>query len=175
MLLRKFSWLYRCANWRCREFFAAENIKDIKSFRAKKFGFNISGKSTQVVCCPKKPVWLGANCGWNDAVCVLLGVNYALNDAVCAPRRGNLRIAQGRAKRRPGWWIQWAVLSPCKGKSIYNRCNVWTNSKRWFLRFCPCRAKGGDGRQYPGRRFALPWAMRRLPLWGAPNYIPSQQ
>ena len=43
MLLRKFSWLYRCANWRCREFFAAENIKDIKSFRAKKFGFNISG------------------------------------------------------------------------------------------------------------------------------------
>ena len=43
MLLRKFSWLYRCANWRCRDFFAAENIKDIKSFRAKKIGFNISG------------------------------------------------------------------------------------------------------------------------------------
>ena len=43
MLLRKFSWLYRCANWRYREFFAAENIKDIKSFRAKKIGFNISG------------------------------------------------------------------------------------------------------------------------------------
>ena len=42
MLLRKFSWLYRCANWRCRDFFAAENIKDIKSFRAKKIGFNIS-------------------------------------------------------------------------------------------------------------------------------------
>ena len=36
MLLRKFSWLYRCADWRCRDFFAAENIKDIKSFRAKK-------------------------------------------------------------------------------------------------------------------------------------------
>ena len=43
MLLRKFSWLYRCADWRCRDFFAAENIKDIKSFRAKKNGFNISG------------------------------------------------------------------------------------------------------------------------------------
>ena len=43
MLLRKFSWLYRCADWRCRIFFAAENIKDIKSFWAKKFGFNISG------------------------------------------------------------------------------------------------------------------------------------
>ena len=43
MLLRKFSWLYRCANWRYRKFFAAENIKDIKSFRAKKIGFNISG------------------------------------------------------------------------------------------------------------------------------------
>ena len=43
MLLRKFSWLYRCANWRYRDFFAAENIKDIKSFRAKMFGFNISG------------------------------------------------------------------------------------------------------------------------------------
>ena len=43
MLLRKFSWLYRCANWRYRDFFAAENIKDIKSFRAKKIGFNISG------------------------------------------------------------------------------------------------------------------------------------
>ena len=42
MLLRKFSWLYRCADWRCRDFFAAENIKDIKSFWAKKFGFNIS-------------------------------------------------------------------------------------------------------------------------------------
>ena len=43
MLLRKFSWLYRCADWRYRDFFAAENIKEIKSFRAKKFGFNISG------------------------------------------------------------------------------------------------------------------------------------
>ena len=43
MLYRKFSWLYRCANWRCRDFFAAENIKDIKSFCAKKIGFNISG------------------------------------------------------------------------------------------------------------------------------------
>ena len=43
MLLRKFSWLYRCANWRYRDFFAAENIKDIKFFRTKKFGFNISG------------------------------------------------------------------------------------------------------------------------------------
>ena len=43
MLLRKFSWLYRCADWRCRDFFAAENIKDIKNFRAKKVGFNISG------------------------------------------------------------------------------------------------------------------------------------
>ena len=43
MLLRKFSWLYRCAKCRCRDFFAAENIKDIKSFRAKKIGFNISG------------------------------------------------------------------------------------------------------------------------------------
>ena len=42
MLLRKFSWLYRCADWRCRDFFEAENIKDIKSFWAKKFGFNIS-------------------------------------------------------------------------------------------------------------------------------------
>ena len=51
--------------------------------------------TTQVVVCSKKTVWLGANCGWNDAVCVLLGVNYALNDAVCAPRRGNLLVAQG--------------------------------------------------------------------------------
>ena len=49
MLLRKFSWLYRCANWRCRDFFAAENIKDVKVFRAKKFGFNISRVTTQVV------------------------------------------------------------------------------------------------------------------------------
>ena len=32
-----------------------------------------------------------------------LGANYGWNDAVCAPRRGNLRIAQGRAKRRPGY------------------------------------------------------------------------
>ena len=43
MLLRKFSWLYRCANWRYKDFFVAENIKDIKSFRTKKIGFNISG------------------------------------------------------------------------------------------------------------------------------------
>ena len=50
------------------------------------FGFNISGNYSGG-CCSKKPVWLGANCGWNDAVCVLLGVNYALNEAVCAPRR----------------------------------------------------------------------------------------
>ena len=42
-LYRKFSWLYRCANWRCRDFFEVENIKYIKSFRAKKIGFNISG------------------------------------------------------------------------------------------------------------------------------------
>ena len=42
-LYRKFSWLYRCADCRYRKFFAAENIKDIKIFRAKKFGFNISG------------------------------------------------------------------------------------------------------------------------------------
>ena len=42
-LYRKFSWLYRCAKCRCRDFFAAENIKDIKSFRAKKIRFNISG------------------------------------------------------------------------------------------------------------------------------------
>ena len=38
---------------------------------------------------PEKPVWQGTNCGWNDAV--------------CAPRRGNLLVAQGRAKRRPGY------------------------------------------------------------------------
>ena len=43
MLLRKFSWLYRCANWRYRKFFAAENIKDIKVFARKIVGFNISG------------------------------------------------------------------------------------------------------------------------------------
>ena len=43
MLLRNFSWLYRCERWRYRDFFAAENIKDIKSFCAKKVGFNISG------------------------------------------------------------------------------------------------------------------------------------
>ena len=44
--------------------------------------------TTQVVCSPEKPVWLGANYGWNVAV--------------CAPRRGNERVAQDRAKRRPG-------------------------------------------------------------------------
>ena len=35
-----------------------------------------------------------------------------------------------------------------------------------FLRFCPFRAETGDGRQYPGRRFALPWAKCRLPFQG---------
>ena len=62
MLLRKFSWLYRCADWRCKEFFAAENIKDIKSFRAKNFGFNISGnysghfslKTQCTACCSQR-------------------------------------------------------------------------------------------------------------------------
>ena len=72
--------------------------------------------TTEVVVCAKKPVWLGANYGWNDtvgallggnhgwndAVDALLGGNHGWNDAVCAPRRGNLLIAQGRAKRRPG-------------------------------------------------------------------------
>ena len=34
--------------------------------------FNVT---TQVVFCSKKPVWLGGNCGWNDAVCAPLASN----------------------------------------------------------------------------------------------------
>ena len=44
-------------------FFAAEIIKDIKVFRAKKVG-NYSGRLV-----PEKMDRLGANDGWNDAVC----------------------------------------------------------------------------------------------------------
>ena len=54
----------------------------------------------------------------------------------------------------------------------------WQKKRRFLmpiLNTLPFRAKAGDGRQYPGRRFALPWAMRRLPLRGVPNRIPSQQ
>ena len=32
--------------------------------------------------------------------------------------------------------------------------------------FCPCRALAFYGFQYPGRRFALPWARRGLPFQG---------
>ena len=44
--------------------------------------------TTLVVVLPEKMDWLGGVYGWNDAV--------------CTPRRGNLLVAQGRAKRRPG-------------------------------------------------------------------------
>ena len=33
--------------------------------------------TTQVVCCPKKPVWLCAKYAWNDAVCARRIVSLA--------------------------------------------------------------------------------------------------
>ena len=58
---------------------------------------------------------------------------------------------------------------------IYNRCDEWMNSKHGFLRFFPCRAKASDGRQYPGCRFALPWATCSMPLRGVLNCHLSQR
>ena len=39
--------------------------------------------------------------------------------------------------------------------------------------FCSARAKVGDGRPYPGRRFALPWATSRLPPAGHAEQCPQ--
>ena len=91
--------------------------------------------TTQVVCCPKKPVWLGAK--------------YAWNDAVCARRRGNLRIAQGRAKRRPGY-CRMSPTFALQGQKRKNQRLLFVHTLHLLY--------------IPGRRFALPWAMRRLPL-----------
>ena len=46
--------------------------------------FNVT---TQVVFCSKKPVWLGGNCGWNDAVCASLAskLNCAHRPLVSQP------------------------------------------------------------------------------------------
>ena len=78
---------------------------------------------------------------------------------------------KGQPARSPGqseaapWVREYRIaLSPCKGKSIYNRMDALPV----FLRFCPFRAETGNERQHPGRRFALPWARRRLPFQGAP-------
>ena len=45
----------------------------------------------------------------------------------------------------------------------------WQKKRRFLmpiLNTLPFRAETGDGRQYPGRRFALPWARCRLPFQG---------
>ena len=53
---------------------------------------------------------------------------------------------------------------------IYNPCLLFIYSSihhTYYICFCPCRAKALLRNHHPGRRFALPWARRSLPLQGA--------
>ena len=108
--------------------------------------------TTQVVCCPKKPVWLGAK--------------YAWNDGVCARRRGNLRIALGRAKRRPGYCRPSPAFA-LQGQKRKNQRLLFVHTLHLLYMLLPLQGEStAHCIHHPGRRFALPWAMRRLPLRG---------
>ena len=73
--------------------------------------------TTQVVVC-----WLG----------ILFG----------APRRGNLRIAQGRAKRRPGYYRPSPAFA-LQGQKRKNHRLLFVHTLHllYYICFCPCRAK----------------------------------
>ena len=94
--------------------------------------------TTQVVVC-----WLG----------ILFG----------APWRGNLRIAQGRAKRRPGY----SRPSPAfalQGQKRKNQRLLFVHTLHLLYMLLPLQGEStAHCIHHPGRRFALPWAMRRLP------------
>ena len=81
---------------------------------------------------------------------------------------------KGQPARSPGQseaapWVMWQIggFRPERAKAYIIWCDRM-DALPVSLRFCPFRAKAGDERQYPGRRFALPWAGRRLPFQGVP-------
>ena len=98
--------------------------------------------TTQVVVC-----WLG----------ILFG----------AHRRGNLRIAQGRAKRRPGYCRPSPAFA-LQGQKRKKQRLLFVHTLHLLYKLLPLQDEStAHCIHHPGRRCALPWAMRRLPLRGA--------
>ena len=98
--------------------------------------------TTQVVYC-----WLG----------VLFG----------APRRGNLLVAQGRAKRRPGYCRPSPAFA-LQGQKHKSPRLLFVHTLHLLYMLLPLQGESAAlCIHHPGRRFALPWATSRLPLRGA--------
>ena len=84
-----------------------------------------------------------------------------------APRRGNLRTAQGRAKRRPGYCRPSPAFA-LQGQKRKNQRLLFVHTLHLLYMLLPLQGEStAHCIHHPGRRFALPWAMRRLPLRGA--------
>ena len=116
---------------------------------------NLELVTTQVVVC-----WLG----------ILFG----------APQRGNLRVAQGRAQRRPGYCRPSPAFA-LQGQKRKNQRLLFVHTLHLLYMLLPLQGEStAHCIHHPGRRFALPWAMRRMPLRGAqtasfhPQLAPSQ-
>ena len=85
----------------------------------------------------------------------------------CAPRRGNLRIAQGRAKRRTGYCRPSPAFA-LQGQKRKNQRLLFVHTLHLLYMLLPLQGEStAHCIHHPGRRFALPWARRRLPLRGA--------
>ena len=84
-----------------------------------------------------------------------------------APRRGKLLVAQGRAKRRPGYCRPSPPFA-LQGQKRKNQRLLFVHTLHLLYMLLPLQGESAAHCiHHPGRRFALLWAMRRLPLRGA--------
>ena len=97
-----------------------------------------------------------------------------------APRRGNLRVAQSRAKRRPGCCRPSPAFA-LQGQKRKNQRLLFVHTLHLLYMLLPLQGEStAHCIHHPGRRFALPWATSRLPLRGVqtasfhPQLVPSQ-
>jgi hypothetical protein len=74
---------------------------------------------------------------------------------------GHNEIAQGRAKRHPGYTGDLGAPPPQFAKALKGRNITHGFTRR---RFRPFRAWVVSGTPIPGRRFALPWAITLRPV-----------
>ena len=97
-----------------------------------------------------------------------------------APRRGNLLVAQGRAKRRPGYCRPFPAFA-LQGQKHKSPRLLFVHTLNLLYMLLPLQGESAAHCiHHPGRRFALPWATSRLPLRGAqtasfhPQLVPCQ-